>query len=132
MIIKVAEVRNIEDDPSKSGRVKIRLYNEQNDESTIPDDALPWALPLQPITSAAFNGVGSTPHGLLVGSRVMVTYLPEDVSQQYPIILGTFSRAFEPTIQGIQRGQDQETGNREPETERSAPDSPLPPSLSGT
>jgi len=128
MIIKLAEVRNIEDDPSQSGRVKIRLYNEQHDETTIPDEDLPWALPMQPITSAAFNGVGTSPHGLLVGSRVIVTYMPEDKAQQYPIILGSFSRAFAPIVEGIQR-QDTETGNPAPAEEDLDPDGPLPPTI---
>ena len=46
-----AEVRDIKD-PLKSGRVKVRLYNYQNDEQNVKDDHLPWALPLQPVTSA--------------------------------------------------------------------------------
>lgn len=128
MILKIGEVRNIEDDPSKSGRVKVRIYNEQHDETTIPDEDLPWALPIQPITSAAYNGVGVTPHGLLVGSRVIVAYLPDDHSQQYPLILGSFSRAFEPIVEGIQR-QDPETGNQSPDEQRQAPDSQLPPRI---
>lgn len=123
MIIKLAEVRNIEDDPSKSGRVKIRLYNDQNDVEEIPDDDLPWALPMQPVSSAAFNGVGSTPHGLLPGSRVIVAYLPDDHAQQYPIVLGSFSRAFEPKELGIVT-EDKETGVPTPEETKANPDSP--------
>lgn len=125
MIVKFAEVRNIEDDPSRSGRVKVRVYNEQNDVTEIPDEDLPWALPLQPVTSAAFNGVGISPHGLMVGSRVLVTYAPDDKSCQYPIILGSFSRAFDPIVQGIQRQQDPETGIGEVPSDRRAPDDPI-------
>lgn len=88
----VAEVRNIKDDPTKSGRVRIRLYGHNDDEQNIKDDELPWALPLQPISSAATNGVGMIPTGLRVGSRVVVAYLENDPSQQYPIILGSFAR----------------------------------------
>lgn len=106
----MAEVRDIENDPSKSGRVKVRIYNYQNDEQAIPDEDLPWALPLQPVTSAAYNGIGVAPHGLLVGSRVLLAYLPDDTSEQYPIILGSFSRAFAPTVSGIQKSQDPSTG----------------------
>jgi len=130
MIIKIGEVRNIEDDPSQSGRVRVRLVNDQHDETTIPDENLPWAMPIQPTSSAAFNGVGSSPHGLLVGSKVMVTYMPEDKAQQYPIILGSFSRAFAPAIEGIQK-QDTDTGNPEPSEDVLAPDDPLPPKLRG-
>ena len=66
-----AEVRDIMD-PLGSGRVKIRKYGYQNDEQNMKDDNLPWALPLQPITSAATNRVGVIPTGLIVGSRVIV------------------------------------------------------------
>lgn len=128
MIIKIGEVRNIEDDPSQSGRVRVRLFNEQHDETTIPDENLPWAMPIQPTSSAAFNGVGSSPHGLLVGSRVIVTYMPEDKAQQYPIILGSFSRAFAPIVEGIQK-QDTETGNPNPSEDDLAPDDALPPTI---
>lgn len=86
-----AEVRDILD-PLGSGRVKIRKYGYQNDEQNMKDDNLPWALPLQPVTSAATEKVGSTPHGLLVGSRVVVSYAENDTAQQYPIIFGSFAR----------------------------------------
>jgi hypothetical protein len=117
-----AEVRDIENDPSKSGRVKVRIYNNQNDEQAIPDKDLPWAVPLQPVSSAAFNGVGITPHGLLVGSRVLVGYLPDDKSEQYPIIFGSFSRAFAPSVKGIQSNPDPSTGGTEGDK---APDHPV-------
>ena len=92
----IGEVRNIEDDDTKSGRVRLRSYTNQYDETQIKDEDLPWALPLQPITSAATNNVGLIPTGLKVGSRVVITYLENDVSEQYPIILGSFARAIKP------------------------------------
>lgn len=92
----VAEVRNIEDDPTKSGRVKIRLYGRHDDEQNIKDDELPWAMPLQPISSAATNRTGLIPTGLRVGSRVIVSFLETDIAEQYPIILGSYSRAAKP------------------------------------
>lgn len=124
MYLKVffAEVRDIENDPSRSGRVKVRIYNDQNDENAIPDEDLPWALPLQPTTSAALNGVGVAPHGLLVGSRVLVGFMPDDHAKQYPIIFGSFSRAYAPTVQGIQTNPDPDTGG---ETNQAAPDTPI-------
>jgi hypothetical protein len=88
-----AEVRNVKDDPTKSGRVRIRIYGHHDDEQNIKDDDLPWALPLQPITSAATNRIGIIPTGLRVGSRVMITFLENDIAEQYPIILGSFARA---------------------------------------
>lgn len=118
----MAEVRDIENDPSKSGRVKVRIYNTQNDERAITDENLPWAVPLQPVTSAAYNRVGVAPHGLLVGSRVVVAFMTDDSSEQYPIIFGSFSRAFKPTVKGIQSSPDPSTGGSEGDP---APDHPL-------
>ena len=118
----MAEVRDIENDPSKSGRVKVRIYNTQNDERAITDENLPWAVPLQPVTSAAYNRVGIAPHGLLVGSRVVVAFMTDDSSEQYPIIFGSFSRAFTPTVKGIQSSPDPSTGGSEGDP---APDHPL-------
>ena len=90
-----AEVRDIED-PLNSGRVKVRLYMHHDDEQTIPDSNLPWAMPLQPITSAATHKIGIIPTGLIVGSRVIVAYMDNDTAEQYPIIMGSFARAGAP------------------------------------
>lgn len=87
-----AEVRNIKDDPTKSGMVQIRRYGNDNDEKKIKDADLPWAMVMQPVTSAALGGIGSTATGLRVGSRVIVTYLPDDKHQQHPIVLGSVAR----------------------------------------
>ena len=90
-----AEVRNIMD-PLKSGRVQIRIYGLHDDEKAIKDENLPWALPLQPSTSAATGKIGTMPTGLLVGSRVIVSFLKNDTAQQYPIIFGSFARGGMP------------------------------------
>jgi hypothetical protein len=93
--IYAAEVRNIMD-PLKSGRVQVRIYGLHDDEQAVKDDHLPWALPLQPVTSAATAKIGCIPVGLIVGSRVMITYLHTDIAMQYPIILGSFARGALP------------------------------------
>jgi len=97
-----AEIRNIEDDPSKSGRVKLRFYPQYgldySDEQNIKDDDLPWAMPLMPITSASTNKAGVIPTGLQVGSRVAVMFAAEDTEKQYPIVLGSFFRAYPPIV----------------------------------
>lgn len=97
----VAEIRNI-DDPTKSGRCQIRKYTRHDGEegnsggsstNKINEDDCAWALPLMPITSASTAKLGQIPTGLVVGSRVIVTYLDDDPSEQYPIIIGSFYRA---------------------------------------
>lgn len=91
-----AEVRNIEDDKSKSGRVQLRMYLKENDEKDIKNEHLAWGMPLMPSTSASTNRAGTVPTGLQVGSRVLVCFAADDQEQQYPIILGSFYRAYPP------------------------------------
>lgn len=95
-MFEIGEVRNFEDDPTKSGRVKVRLYNKHNDEQAIKDDDLPWAMVVHPITSPATGRMGISPSGLKVGSRVLITYLPDDHARQYPIVLGSLARGDMP------------------------------------
>ena len=86
----IGKVVNV-NDPDKSGRVQIRAYGRHDDKINIPDDSLPWALPLQSVNSAALGKVGISPLGLLKGSRVVGIWMDED--QQYPIVLGSFGKA---------------------------------------
>lgn len=108
--IKIAEVRNFEGDPTKSGRAQVRIYNDNNDEQHIKDEDLPWAMVLQPVHSAATAKVGISPSGLLVGSRVLITYLAEDTAEQYPIILGSLGRGDLPFKKGVRTSTDEDSG----------------------
>jgi len=86
----IAEVVNVYD-PDQSGRVQIRVFGRHDDKNNIPDSDLPWAMPLQPVTSAAYGKVGTAPLGLLKGSKV--TGFWADLDHQYPILLGSFGKA---------------------------------------
>lgn len=88
----IGEVRDFQNDPTKSGRCKVRLYHEHNDEERVKDDDLPWASVLHPVTSAATAKIGISPSGLKVGSRVLCMFMPWDTAKQYPIILGSLGR----------------------------------------
>ena len=58
-------------DPLMLGRVRVRVYGYHSDDRIeLPIASLPWAYPMQPITSAALSGIGTSPTGLLVGSHV--------------------------------------------------------------
>lgn len=66
-------------DPMKLGRVQVRIMgmhseikngNEETGEG-IPTEDLPWAYPMQPITSAAMNGIGDSPTGMVEGTHVI-------------------------------------------------------------
>jgi hypothetical protein len=87
------EVVNVKD-PDQSGRVQVRVYGRHDDKTNIPDDSLPWAMPQQPVTSAALGKVGQSPLGLLKGSKITGYWADRD--QQYPIIMGSFGKAGDP------------------------------------
>ena len=81
----VVENRN---DPMKLGRCQVRVVgvHTQNKVDLRTDD-LPWAYPIQPITSAAISGIGSTPVGPVPGTWVIIMF--RDDEQQEPLMLGT-------------------------------------------
>jgi hypothetical protein len=91
------EVVNVKD-PDQSGRVQVRVYGRHDDKTNIPDESLPWAMPQQPVTSAALGKVGQSPLGLLKGSKITGYWADRD--QQYPIIMGSFGKAGDPKGNG--------------------------------
>lgn len=123
------EVRNIEDDESKSGRVKLRAYPhkvlDHSDEQNVKDDDLPWGMPLMPSTSPSTNKAGAIPTGLQVGSRVLCCFADGDVDRQYPIILGSFHRAF-PPVGNEQESDSDKDGNSDVEKGEAGVDVPAP------
>jgi len=75
-------------DPLKLGRCQVRIVGiHTHDKTTLPTEDLPWAYPMQPITSAAISGIGSSPVGVVEGTWVIVMFRDED--QQQPIIIGS-------------------------------------------
>lgn len=75
-------------DPLRLGRCQVRVVGlHTHDKSQLSSAELPWATPLQPITSAAMNGIGYTPIGPVEGTTVIVMFA--DAEMQQPIILGT-------------------------------------------
>ncbi|AGS81101.1 baseplate hub subunit and tail lysozyme [Caulobacter phage Cr30] len=78
------------DDELKLGRVQIRIMGlHPEDKSLLPTEDLPWSMPLQLVQSAGFAGVGASPTGILVGSKVFGVFLDED--RQIPFVLGVVS-----------------------------------------
>ena len=76
-------------DPMLLGRCKVRVFGAHTeDKMLLPTDQLPWAIPLQSVTSAAMNGIGNNPVGPVEGTWVLITFLDGDEKQQ-PIIMGT-------------------------------------------
>jgi hypothetical protein len=78
-------------DPEKMGRCKVRIFGYHTDSKVIlPTKDLPWATPIQPITSAAISGIGSSPLGPVEGTWVIGFFLDGEDMQQ-PAIFGTIA-----------------------------------------
>lgn len=78
-------------DPEKIGRCRVRIfgYHSENKE-LLPTKDLPWAIPIQPITSAGISGIGTAPIGPVEGTWVMGFFLDGEDMQQ-PAMLGTIA-----------------------------------------
>jgi hypothetical protein len=82
----VVENRN---DPEMLGRVQVRClgFHTENKQE-LPTEDLPWAHPIQPITSAAMSGIGQSPTGPVEGTWVF-GFFRDGESSQEPMIIGT-------------------------------------------
>jgi len=75
-------------DPLKLGRCQVRIIGlHTHDKQKLPTEDLPWAYPMQGITSAAMSGIGSGPLGLVEGTSVLIAF--QDADLQYPIMIGS-------------------------------------------
>lgn len=86
-------------DPLKLGRCQVRIFGlHSNNTSELPTEDLPWAFPVQPVTSAAMNGIGYTPLGPVEGTWVIVIFRDKD--NQQPLILGTLGGIPQSSAEG--------------------------------
>jgi len=85
--VGVVEDRN---DTEGMGRVKVRCHGVHTDnKSELPTENLPWAIPINPITSASVSGIGRSPTGIVEGSWVVGFFM--DDKHQQPMVLGTIA-----------------------------------------
>ena len=114
-------------DPQKLGRVRVRClgYHTEIHEDLKTAD-LPWAHPMNPITSATVSGLGQTPLGPVEGTWV-VGFFSDGADAQQPIIMGTLPGVPNelPTKNGSKGFQDRLNANypkyeNEPDTNRLA------------
>lgn len=98
------------DDPEQLGRCRVRIFGYHSEDITLlPTSKLPWAIPLQPTTSAATSGIGSTPVGIVPGTWVAGWFLDGEEAQR-PIIFGTI--AGKPTYpSAVDKTKEQDTVN---------------------
>jgi len=84
--VGVVEDRN---DPKFLGRCRVRCLGLHTDNlEKLPTADLPWAHPMNPITSATISGVGQTPLGPVEGTWV-VGFFSDGGEAQTPILMGT-------------------------------------------
>lgn len=82
-------------DPLKLGRCQVRVVGLHNhDKSELKTEDLPWAFPMQPLTSAAMSGIGHSPLGPVEGTWVVLIFRDDD--EQQPIILGSIGGIPQP------------------------------------
>lgn len=75
-------------DPLKLGRCQVRVVGlHTHDKTKLKTEDLPWAYPMQPITSAAINGIGQSPIGPVEGTWVVIMFRDDDL--QLPVMIGT-------------------------------------------
>lgn len=86
----IGVVEDRKNDPDKLGRVRVRIMGYHSDDlEVLPVESLPWAIVMQPTTSAAVSGLGSSPTNLVEGTWVIGFFLDGKEKQQ-PIVMGTF------------------------------------------
>lgn len=77
-------------DPEKLGRLKIRMLGyHTEDKSDIPTESLYWAYPSQSIVSAAMNGVGMSPTGMVEGTHCW-GFFRDGHNAQDPVVVGSW------------------------------------------
>ena len=83
-------------DPLYLGRCRVRILGwDTEDKVKMPTEELPWAFPIQPITSAAQTGVGLSPTGPVEGTFVVGFYRDGEDAQE-PVFFGTLGGIPDP------------------------------------
>ena len=88
----IGEVRNV-DDPLRMGRVKVRIFgwhtSDPNDATaTIPDNDLPWAHPVLPISGPAGQGTNLWFDKVKNKGEWVVGFFADSESGQFPLVFG--------------------------------------------
>ena len=79
-------------DPLEMGRCRVRCFGFHSDDTNlVPVEALPWAVPVQPVTSAAKSGIGLSPTGLVQGSHVF-GFFQDGLDAQQPVVVGSIAQ----------------------------------------
>lgn len=78
-------------DPVQLGRIKVRIYGIHSENLIdIPEEDLPWAQVITPITEGGTEGLGNT-LGIQVGALVFGLFL-DGQSSQLPLVVGSMPK----------------------------------------
>lgn len=94
-------------DPDKLGRVKVRIFGYHSpDKNVITTENLPWAMIGLPVTGASTDGIGFSPHGLIVGAHI-IGYYVDGKAAQLPMVLFSFPGQHDsvPDVNKLSRGE---------------------------
>jgi hypothetical protein len=100
----IGEIEDV-NDPSKLGRIRVRMINHSQDKAIIPTDTLPWAITMMPSMNPNNDGIGWSATGARIGTWVFGFY--QDPEQSVPVVLGAFPGMSEnqPDINKLARGE---------------------------
>lgn len=87
----IGKVEDVAGDPLQLGRVRVRIFNENDVDVPTPVEHLQWCNVMMPMTSASLSGVGTSPTWVEVGTYVLGIYLDGETKRQ-PLILGTYPK----------------------------------------
>ena len=105
---EIVEVRE-NNDPTASGRVKVRSYlNDDPTELKTPDEGLRWAHPLYPISHLPNGGIGSRFPAPLAGTRLLCLNIDGSL-----VYIGGLARSESAGVKGIQQS-DPNNGGKAP------------------
>lgn len=79
------------DDPLELGRVRVRIINQNDNDTPTEKEDLQWCTVGIPLTSATLNGIGTSPTWVEVGTYVMGNYLDRKTKRQ-PFLQFTFNK----------------------------------------
>lgn len=82
-------------DPLQAGRLRVRIFGVHSEDLTlVPEESLPWAIPIIPTTEDGVSGLGRSSK-LKPGAMVM-GYFIDGAQSQMPVIMGSVPRFAEP------------------------------------
>lgn len=113
-------------DPLELGRIQVRIYGIHSDNLLeVPDEDLPWAQTVTPITEGGTNYLGN-PLGVQIGAQVFGIFV-DGKDSQMPLIFGSLPKYEENELDSLSvnplaRGT--QTYPYTPDTEIGEPDDP--------